>query len=226
MRTSEKNKHARRAGFSMIEVLVASTILVVIVMMLAMLFQQTSLAWRTGVKRASGYMQLRSVLGAIQRDASAAVDEGAISVKNASGGYRFGNGQNFSGSLQFYTLTGSGYEDPNTKKKPYRALKYITYNTAGKRTELLMKGDGTGDPRPSSEVLNFVKPSNNNNSPTITISGFEPKYAGAAIGLPLYFTVKAQVTTKGYALDIGAASAGPDGEFGTSAGDPKVKDDI
>ena len=63
-----------RSGFSMIEVLVASTILTVIVMMLAMLFQQTSVAWRTGLMRASGFMQLRSYIGAIQRDASAAID--------------------------------------------------------------------------------------------------------------------------------------------------------
>jgi type II secretory pathway component PulJ len=58
----------------MIEVLVASTILIVLVMLLAMLFQQTSLAWRTGVKRADGYLQIRALVGAIQRDASQAID--------------------------------------------------------------------------------------------------------------------------------------------------------
>ena len=37
--------------------MVAATILVVIVMMLGMLFQQTSVAWRTGLMRSDGYMQ-------------------------------------------------------------------------------------------------------------------------------------------------------------------------
>jgi hypothetical protein len=38
----------------MIEVMVAATILVVIVMMLGMLFQQTSVAWRTGADAQRG----------------------------------------------------------------------------------------------------------------------------------------------------------------------------
>ena len=211
MKTQGKGKADRRAGFSMIEVLVASTILVVIVMMLSMLFQQTSLAWRTGVKRASGYMQIRSALGAIQRDASAAVDARTLpdELKTKLGG----DDQQFRGSLSFYTLTGTG---KGTAADPaMRAPKYITYNISGTRSETALTAAGAKQVK-NSNVLEFVKPTNNKNSPTVTFSGFEPKFVTDTKGLPLYVTVKAQVTTTGNALDIGAASAGPDKTWGTA----------
>ena len=204
----------------MIEVLVASTILVVIVMMLAMLFQQTSLAWRTGVKRASGYMQLRSAIGAIQRDASAAVDERTLTPQLKA---KLGGSQKFSGGLQFYTLTGAG---TGMSADPFlRSPKYITYSASGARLETYLTAAGVAQTK-NSNVRDFVKPTNNKNSPTLLDFTFAPDSGYSSIGLPLYVTVSTKVTTSGYSLDIGAASAGPDGVFGTSPDDPKGKDDI
>jgi Tfp pilus assembly protein PilV len=57
------NMKRNNSGFSMIEVLVASTIMIMIVMMLGMLFQQSSQAWRTGKQRADTYQQVRALFG-------------------------------------------------------------------------------------------------------------------------------------------------------------------
>jgi len=200
----------------MIEVLVASTILVVIVMMLAMLFQQTSMAWRTGVRRADSFMQVRSAVGAIQRDASAAIDASSIpdALKTALGGGK----QTFSGSaLQFYTLTGTGFADNRPGGMPLRALSYITYSKEGQRTETVLQGDGSGWKKPESNVMKFV--TNKDNLKT-SFQGFEPEFGDLpTVGLPLFVILKADIELAGFSYDIGAASAGPDKTWGT-------KDDI
>lgn len=218
----------------MVEVLVASTILIVIVMMMAMLFQQTSVAWRTGLIRANGFMQLRSYIGAIQRDASAAID-----AKNLPEELRYtennqynGKKQSFqSGEISFYTLTG---------KEDERTLKFITHDTSGKRTERVMelKPSGTGQPawtwkeKKPSQILNFLsKGSSSGDDPTISPSSFEFKWAsgteydnkGLTVNnnnrLPLYISVGAEIVQRGTLYSVGAASAGPDMQWDT-------KDDI
>jgi type II secretory pathway pseudopilin PulG len=61
-------------GFSLIEVMVATTVLMIIVLMVAMVFQQSSGAWSGGTRRANSEMTLRSVLGQMQREMIEAVD--------------------------------------------------------------------------------------------------------------------------------------------------------
>lgn len=208
----DRNKNRGRAGFSMVEVLVASTILVVIVMMLAMLFQQTGLAWRTGVQRADAFVQLRSLVGALQRDAAAAIDEREIPTELRA---KLGGSQRFSGDLQFYTLTGTGF--PETGNTPYRTLTYVTYGTDGLRTERKLKADGTAEPATSFNVMTTASRSIDPSKPSITVGDFDDYYASGmnSAGLPLYVRVQASVRPSGYTLDIGAASAGPDKTWGT-----------
>lgn len=214
MMTDREKSQNRQAGFSMVEVLVASSILVVIVLMLSMLFQQTSLSWRTGVRRAEAFMAVRSAIGAIQRDAAAAVDERTIPkpLRNTMAG-----SQQFSGSLRFFTLTGAGFDD--AMNTPYRALKYVTYNSSGARTESVLQADGSKKTMPNSNVLNFVDKASSANKPVTRITAFDPVPGDDPAGLPLYVNIRAQVTYSGNALEIGAQSAGPDKVFDT-------KDDI
>lgn len=74
------------AGFSLIEILVATTVLLIIVLSVAMVFQQSTGAWSGGTRKANAAMTLRSVLGQIQRDILDAVDAreftNSISLKN------------------------------------------------------------------------------------------------------------------------------------------------
>ncbi len=207
MKTMCKTKRSN-AGFSMIEVLVAATILLVIVMMLAMLFQQTSIAWRTGVRRADAFTQVRALIGSMQRDAAKAVDEHAIDKD-----LRSGRSQNFSGGLRFFTLTGNGFSDSGA---PLRSVSYIEY-TGGTRTETTLQADGSWSVPTSAQITDFVEWSGKD---TIKMQNLQVTEERNPLGgLPLSVRFRVEVVSEGYNLEIGAASAGPDGAWGT-------KDDI
>lgn len=216
----------------MLEVLVAATILIVIVLMLGAIFQQSSTAWRTGMMRTGGYMQLRSFIGTLQHDASAMINANLL-PKNMLYNNRE---QNFSNSeLRFYTVSG----DDQT-----RTLNYIEYDLRGRRTMMVMSlnqtapdgnaawevPQGGGD----TELLKFVTNQRGDNmvvSPksfriTNPPSGAEyteydrdeQKVSGSRL-FPLFVTIEADVRQSGSLFDVGAESAGPDKQWGT-------KDDI
>ena len=63
-----------RSGFTLIEVMVATTILLLMTVMMGALFRQASSAWDAGNAEAEGGMIVRGVVGAITRDMSTAVD--------------------------------------------------------------------------------------------------------------------------------------------------------
>jgi len=63
-----------RAGFSLLEMLVAVTVLVVIVLIASMVFQQTQTAWTAGSRRAAAETALRGIMGILERDLTHAVD--------------------------------------------------------------------------------------------------------------------------------------------------------
>jgi hypothetical protein len=193
----------------MVEVLVASTILIVLVMMLGMLFQQTSLTWRIGVKRADGFMKVRAVIGAIQRDASAAVDARSLPPQFLSGAQRFSGSE-----LVFYTLTGKGEDNK-------RVLTKVIHDTGGRRTESVLQASGSWGPAVSANLLSPAGRANTSSS--LTVDSFEAEYGNTGDtdpnGLPLFITFQANVSFQGANLDIGAASAGPDRTWNT-------KDDI
>jgi len=207
------------AGFSMIEVLVAATILIVIVMMLGMLFQQTSLAWRTGTRRADSFMQVRSAVGAIQRDAAAAVDARFLPQNYATEPQKFS-----SFPLLFYTLTGAVEVDKDDNTTYNRSLKKITYDSAGNRTETTLQGSGSWGTPKRSNVLTFAERQSSKNRPSVSLQNLVADYGKGpdgldSDGLPLFLTFLSRVTSAGYSLDIGAWSYGPDRK-------PNTKDDI
>jgi len=205
----------------MIEVLVASSILVVIVMMLAMLFQQTSMAWRTGVRRADAFMQIRSLIGSIQRDAAKAVDERSIPEelrdKLGTGSQIFKNGN----ILAFYTLSASGFKNDNfddPANPARRSLSFIEYRTDGTRTETILLADGSPEPIPSANVTEFFTGGSGSLDKQITkLEAFNVEWGNSSLtkGLPLSVRLKASVSSWGSSLEIGAASAGPDGKMET-----------
>ena len=208
-----------QGGFSMIEVLVASAILTVLVMMLGMLFQQSSLAWRAGSKRAEGYMQLRSLVGALQRDATDAVDvEGVKRMRkliDSSDSLSLQEQRFNGGEVLFYTLAGTN-----------RALTKVTYDSNGNRKEdVLDARSGSWKAGQTRNVMASIKNQSSKESAKLESISFDAKFDGSSSygsgsrGLPLYMTVEAKISATGYTLDIGAASAGPDKQWGT-------KDDI
>ncbi|HOF62441.1 MAG TPA: prepilin-type N-terminal cleavage/methylation domain-containing protein [Candidatus Latescibacteria bacterium] len=229
-----KNRN-RRHGFSMIEVMVAATILVVIVMMLGMLFQQTSVAWRTGLMRSDGYMQLRAFIGAIQRDAGAMIDASRIPQSLLCNNQK----QKFSsGEIKFYTMTGTLRTTSSGSLQDFRALNFITYNINGRRTQRRLEPDGTWSEEESSNVLAPPNISARLDKPQVRATHFNIAYqqgteyddAGNVISdlnrYPLFLTVETEVTQHGRLYDVGAECSGPDRRFGTGPSDAASKDDI
>jgi len=116
-------------GFSLLELLVAITVLIVIVMVTALIFQQASVAWGTGTRKAGAETNLRAVMGTIERDLAMAVDDTPFG----------GNINSFnSSSCSFVTLDGSV---DTTVSPPYRMPQKITYSLSGGNvTRTVFKG--------------------------------------------------------------------------------------
>ena len=65
---------AGRGGFTLLEVVVATAVLIVLTLMIGSLFRQATSAWNTGRVRGSGSMIARSILGSVSRDLATAID--------------------------------------------------------------------------------------------------------------------------------------------------------
>ena len=126
--------------------------------------------------------------------------------------------QSFSGKLSFYFLHGDSKD---------RTLGFVEYDSSGNRTEHTMSPKGSwnqkkhnlmkslvnqANPDRTIPDISFKKPSQANNP--YDLSGEQKGNS-----LPLYTTIDVKVKASGYAAEIGAASAGPDRQWGT-------KDDI
>ena len=73
----------RTEGFTLIEVMVATTILLMMTVMMGALFRQASSAWDAGNAEAEGGMIVRGVVGAITRDIATAVDGRAYGMSSS-----------------------------------------------------------------------------------------------------------------------------------------------
>lgn len=222
-----------QSGFSMIEVLVASTIMIMIVMMLGMLFQQSSQAWRTGKQRADTYQQVRALFGSIQRDASTAIDQNSLPKNLVGPTAKFTDNQSFNGSsLKFYTLTGTGFDndDPPKSGTPRRSITFVEYNTSGFRTvKTYLPVSGGGYTLGSNQDGPIVTPSLNGAQVKMKTfqDYYDPKVNAGANRFPAYVTVSAEVNTAGVrSFDVGAASGGPDRTMGGAPDDVRGRDDI
>ena len=64
----------KSSGFSLLEILMAVTVLTIIVLMTSLVFQQTQNAWSSGVRTASLDTTLRTTMGFLERDLTHAID--------------------------------------------------------------------------------------------------------------------------------------------------------
>ena len=115
----------KRSGFTLIEVMVATTILLMMTVMMGALFRQASSAWDAGNAQAEGGMIVRGVVGAIARDLATAVDGRAYKQSSAftcSGG-----------SLEFVCLKPVKTAGNKTTRVPH-LISYQVGNTV-KRTD-------------------------------------------------------------------------------------------
>lgn len=112
-------------GFTLIELLVAMGILMVIVLMMANLFKQSTIAWESGTRQAEVGLEARAVMGMIQHELSQAV-RGTNDAFTASGG-----------TLAFWTLA----ELPEGNNATNREAKWVEYSLSGSSGGVLKKGN-------------------------------------------------------------------------------------
>ena len=128
-----------RSAFTLIEVMVATGILVILVLMVGGLFSQASDVWDSGYVRAEGGMVARAIVGSIQRDLQTAVDGRAFDGL----GFSSEPVKTGSGSLEFVSL--SPIDPTREKNDGDRGLRLISYSVskgAVRRTESIVKSSG------------------------------------------------------------------------------------
>ena len=118
-----------RTGFSLIEVMVATTVLAIIVLLLGGVFQQASSSWDAGFVRAEGGMAVRAVVGSLARDLSTAVD-----------GRRFGL------TAPIETITLARLRDGVAPGDGGHDVQIVQYSASGSTvTRKILKGAGAGE---------------------------------------------------------------------------------
>lgn len=225
-RPSRKLLRKLSAGFSMIEILVAMTILTIIVLIVAEIFQQTGLAWTLGLRRADEQTVTRAIVGTLTRDLSMMVDPNNFIVGPAeadeqvrSDALNSGNlselpeGAWLSGnSLAFWVLKPS---DPTAQKPESRELAFVEYSAGSKvrRTESRFSDNDSGSLSTGTDTEFDLGSDGSLTFETLNVSdkGFTSLY-----DLP-GLTIKVRPTTPVSVNDyeIAVASCGPDGKWGT-----------
>ncbi len=120
-----------RCGFTLLELLMAITALMLMVLMLALVFQQTHGTWGSGIRQAGAETTLRSVLGILERDLTHAVDATAFGLDAQYNAFGPAN-------LQFVTLDGTNrvpqvviYEYNSTAYTLSRKTRELTAGASG-----------------------------------------------------------------------------------------------
>ncbi len=209
---SDRTKDTPRRGFSLIEVLVATTLLILIVITVGTVFRQSSLSWDSGQQRADGSMLVRSVIGALERDLRAAVD--GRSFPGVDGDLAASAMAISPSSAKFIALITS--EDG--KNREPTLIELTGGNTVTRRaTTLAYESDGlwrkltTGD---TSTLLSY-EPAD----PYKTALSFAWKPAESPNDLPLWVTIEVELVNDENFSGIASRSMGRDGK-------PNTRDDI
>jgi len=196
----KKNSHYRY-GFSLIEVMVATVLLMVIVGMVGLVFRQNTLMWNSGMRRAEGMGLVRMALGTIERDLRNAVDGSKYKEWNA------GNGSDAQPSiyvekyvLAFVAFLGDGDDselvrityNANDNGSLTRTVEPLYWDSSSLNTEQwrwkpASKEDGV--------LIEEMKPATSMDGPQkpqVEIS-FEKESGSTTTANPRYVTIKAEL---------------------------------
>lgn len=228
MTTERLCKHVTswcKSGFSLIEVLVAMTILSVIVLIVAGIFQQTSLAWSLGLRRADEQSMIRAVAGALTRDLSMMVDpynfvpgaaeaDGSVRDKALDeGGLDSGSGGLSNSSIDFWMLKPAD-DVAETSNAPSRELVYVEYSAGGgsvKRKESAFNDTGSLSERSSATFKLGNGSVRFETMSQLDFKGYASLYEEG--GLTIKVSPVTPESINDYEIAVG--SCGPDGQWGT-----------
>lgn len=202
-----------RAAFSLIEIMVAMTILTVIVLIVSGIFQQTSTAWSIGMAKSSAQASSRAIIGAITRDLAMAVDPLNFSIVKA--GTDTAQSTN---ELDQITISANSISfnilnddlDPLVKfsEEQPRGVAKVEYSTSSrevKRTETSYAWPDGG----TTKTKDSTYPLGDNAS----IKFAEVTVENVLAGVELEVDTGTPISINNYEIAVG--SAGPDRQWGT-----------
>lgn len=197
----------KKAGFSLVEILIATSILLVIVMMVSMVFQQQSAAFQSGEDRVKGQAAIRNIVGMMVRDLSLAVDSSCISNAPARNEFR-------SNSIKFLAMTGeAGVNMEDRDEKDGAVLQYVSYSFSGgrvRREVIGYKVDANGWTKAGNSQSAYL----NNDKNKLESLAFTISPASGTV-FPSNVTVKAVYAGTSHAGFVRGQCAGNDGEWNT-----------
>ncbi len=225
--TSSQRPHrrARRSGFSLIEILVAVTLLLIITVIISMVFQQAGGAWSSGTAQAKAESAVRAVLGSIERDLLNAVD---------ARDYGYANPYSAGSSIAFIAL--QHLYNHKTPEKSGRTACLIEYDFDNKlvyRAVTPLKFGGWSDP--AAGVATYTAdtasdyatagdpPAINSGMPLEELNFEVVKNPADDQALPLRIDVKARASRAADIFTISGVSSGRNQEL-ESAGSKKSDD--
>ncbi len=188
----------------------ATTILVVIVLMTSMVFHNSTMAWDGGMRKAQAGMLARGVLGAVSREMSMAIDARGVGMQGQ---------QEFTSSRVRFFVLGIPDRDVNGA----RALRSIQYSYSGgqigrTQTDFVWSG-GAADVGSwtASAVTTSTMADGGDHISGLTFSpSFDP---ADPQGLPLHVDIMMEITQEGNVSYLGAWSLGANGEDEKGLGD-------
>lgn len=194
-----------RGGFSLIEILVATTILVILVLVMSSIFHQSSVAWDGGVRKTENNLMARALLGFMSRELSQAVMDPDI----FSGDTLITEGDN---KITFVT-----FADTNSASR--RLVRKITY-------ELIETGVHKGQVKRSEQKHKVAVNTDYGDGWVTATENYLGKnvedlsfYTSGATNyseqLPAWIRIELSVSRSADVSGIGALCAGPDKQFDT-----------
>ena len=217
----QKHWVTKKQAFSLIEVLVAMTILSVIVLIVAGIFQQTGLAWSLGLRRADEQSMIRAVAGSLTRDLSTVVDP-ANFICGEVGSDSFSEDVVLDkNSFGFWILKPETMDfGKNNQLDSKRELAYVEYKTVGEGIErtISFTKEQSNDLDSSASTSSKFTLGKQNGSVTFEVvagsdfSGYESSFYDHG-GIMITISPAVPISINDYEIAVG--SCGPDGEWGT-----------
>ena len=185
-----------RSGFTLLELLVAITILLIIVMMMSGIFFQSRVAWGSGLRRSRVVMQGRAAADLISSDLSQAIADEKLPFDIGSA------------HVEFYMLDETGRDNRGVKK-----VRYARSGDAVTREEWIVRlDDNTAYPQAEESTAGGGRDLVRNVS-RFRLSA-DPDFSGST-NLPRWVDIELEIGETEDVSNVRAGSRGRDHEWGT-----------